>query len=226
MILSSWELLEEAVARANGGSVETVIDAQGMRTTINPAAPGKNTAYDTMDQSRQIGMGSLTPQMSRQAMFNFLDAEGGPMQQLRARDAGLGLLREGGNYYANINGQMQPISQKQYNSIVRRDEGAIAGLLQNLDDDFRMPGGNAPRKPVRHSPALFSNPCLRTPVKRMKLYKVPHSELLLLVLKLSLISTRMCLMTQSLRCRVTQKIFTGLIKCPSIISPTNSISFK
>jgi len=134
----------EAVARANGGSVETVIDANGMSTKINPAAPGKNTAYDSMDQSRQIGMPALSPQMSRQAMFNFLDAGGGPMQQLAARDAGLGLLRQGGQYFANINGEMMPISKKQYDATVRRDEGAIGGILQDLDDDFRMPGDNAP----------------------------------------------------------------------------------
>ena len=134
----------EAVARANGGTIETLIDANGMSTTINPAAPGKNTAYDSMDQSRQIGMPALSPQMSRQAMFNFLDAGGGPMQQLAARDAGLGLLRQGGQYFANINGEMMPISKKQYDSVVRRDEDAIGGILTDIDDEFRMPGGNAP----------------------------------------------------------------------------------
>lgn len=134
----------EAAARVNGGSVETLIDANGMQTKINPAAPGKNTAYDTMDQSRQIGMGSLSPQMSRQAMFNFLDSGGGPVQQLRARDAGLGLLREGNQFYANINGEMQPISEKQYKAVVNRDETAIQGLLTDVPDAARMPGGNAP----------------------------------------------------------------------------------
>ena len=144
----------EAVARANGGSIETVIDANGMSTTINPAAPGKNTAYDTMDQSRQIGMPALSPQMSRQAMFNFLDSEGTVMQQLAARDAGLGLLRQGGQYFANINGEMQPISKKQYDSVVRRDASAIGGVIQEFDDEFRMPGDNAP--PQTSSPFASS----------------------------------------------------------------------
>ena len=141
-------------ARSNGGNASTVAEGVAQGETINPAAPGKNTAYDSMDQSRQIGMPALSPQMSRQAMFNFLDAKGGPMQQLAARDAGLGLLRQGGQYFANINGEMQPISKKQYDSVVSRDADAIGGLIQEFDDSFRMPGDNAP--PQTSSPFASS----------------------------------------------------------------------
>lgn len=141
-------------ARSNGGNGTTVAEAVAQGQSINPAAPGKNTAYDTMDQSRQIGMPALSPQMSRQAMFNFLDSEGSVMQQLAARDAGLGLLRQGGQYFANINGEMQPISKKQYDSVVRRDSTAIGGVIQEFDDEFRMPGDNAP--PQTSSPFASS----------------------------------------------------------------------
>lgn len=123
---------------------------------------------DSMDQSRQIGMGGLSPQMSRNAMFNFLDSDGTPVQALRARDAGLGLLRDSGNYYANIGGEMQQISQKQYNSIVRRDEGAIQGILQDLDDNFRMPGGNAPPQTSTPFASSVQQPLFEEPIGRMQ----------------------------------------------------------
>ena len=128
----------EALARSKGAAVNVDINGGDMSVSIDHA----NHSYD-------LPGGGLATQMSRRAMSSFLDAEGGPRQQIAARNAALGIVEgDGGIKYANVNGQMVKLTDQMYKSIVNRDNKAIAGTLaqaaqlQDIGGPV-SPGGNA-----------------------------------------------------------------------------------
>ena len=119
-------------------SPEALKEAQDSWRNSNPSARAANFIYDAQDQDRTLPM-------SRGAMNAFMNApDGSPMAQIRARNAALGITEQNGKKYVNINGQMREMSDQEYRSVVSRNSEGISGLLQKYDENFVMPGGNAP----------------------------------------------------------------------------------